>query len=188
MAEELARVDDEHDGFGGAVFALTEAILLAPSMSAEQRAAVQRIRDAFIPRRATLTDSYAEEAASAKRNRAKLGDRKTDLESFPTPDGKTLFDWASAFLDKGDALDELLNQRSLATEGHSTRTVAAALRSDTIGILYQFRAALRAEIADKNLAPVLEEQVFSYFDELSARRPSKKHPAKQEPTSSDTNG
>jgi hypothetical protein len=180
LAEELAHVDDDYDGFGGGLYAYTEAILLAPSMSPDERAAAQRIRDAFIPRKAALSDSYAEEAATAKRNRSKLAERKADLELFPVPGGKTLYDWALAFLDKGDEIDGLLNQRSLAGVGQGTRATAAALRSDTVGLLYQFRAAVKAEIEDKGLPAALEEQIFSYFDELSARRPSKKPAAKPE--------
>ncbi len=157
-------------------------MFLVPSISPEHRAAAQRIRDAFIPRKAALSDSYAEEAAAAKRNRSKLAERKADLELFPVPGGATLYDWALAFLDQGDALDNLLNQRSLVNVGQSTRATAAALRSDTVGILYQFRAALRAEIEDKGLPVELEGQIFSYLDELSARRPSKKSVAKAEPT------
>lgn len=174
FAEELAHIDDEHDGFGGGIHAYTEAILLIPSMSPAQRAAAQRIRDAFIPARSALADSYAEEAAAAKQNRAKLAERKNDLDLFPIPGNKTLYDWAQAFLDRGDKLDDLLNQRSLAAIGGATRSTAARLRSDTLGTLYKFRATLAAEIEDKGLSADLDAKIFSYLDELSARRPSKK--------------
>lgn len=174
LAEELAHVDDEHDGFGGGIHTYVEAILLIPSTTPVHRAAVQRIREAFIPTRAVLADSYAEEAAAAKRNRAKLAERKSDLELFPVPGNKTLYDWVAAFLDRGDALDELLNQRSMTSGGTAPRGTAVKLRGDTIGLLYQFRAALRSEIADKGLSVDLEAQIFSYLDELSSRRPSKK--------------
>lgn len=180
LAEEMAIADDEHDGFGGGIHAYTEAVLLVPSSSPELRAAAQRIRDAFIPTRAVLADSYAEEAAAAKRNRSKLEERKSDLQLFPVPGNKTLYDWAEAFLDRGDALDDLLNQRSLAGVGNGTRASAARLRSDILGLLYKFRTALQAEIADKGLPAELEAQIFSYLDELSARRPSKKTSPKPE--------
>jgi hypothetical protein len=174
LAEALGHTDHEHDALGGALWNYTGAILGAPTSTPHQRAAAQRIRDAFIPSKATLADSYAEEAAAAKKNRAKLVERKADLELFPLPDGKSLYDWASAFLDRGDALDDLLNQRSMADVGQSHRKMAARLRSETIGLLFQFRSTLRAEIAHKKLSADLEGYIFSYFDELSERRPSKK--------------
>lgn len=180
LAEELANIDDEHDGFGGGIHAYTEAILLIPSTTPAHRAAALRIREAFIPRRAILADSYAEEAAVARRNRAKLAERKSDLDTFPVPGNKTLYDWVAAFLDRGDSLDDLLNQRSMTGVGSATRGTAARLRSETIGLLYQFRAALRSEIADKGLPADLEAQIFSYLDELSSRRPSKKSSGKNE--------
>lgn len=177
LADELAAVDDDHDGFGGAIFAYTEAVLDAPSMTDAHRAAALRIRESFIPSKSALIESYAEEAATAKRNRGRLAERKDDLELFPVPGGKTLFDWATSFVDKGNELDTLLHQRSLANMAQSDKASAIRLRSDTLGLAYQFRGALRAEIMHKKLSPELDGQVFSYFDELSARRPGKK-PAK----------
>lgn len=174
LAESLAQVDDEHDGFGGALWAYTEAVLLAPSSTAEQRAAAQRIRDAFIASKAILQDSYAEEAVAAKNHRARLTERKADLQLFPVPGGKTLFDWAESFLDKGDALDDLLNQRASAEVGQGARKLAGQLRSETLGLLYQFRASVRSEITYKKLSADLEGHIFAYLDELSSRRPGRK--------------
>jgi hypothetical protein len=176
LADELASVDDDHDGYGGAIFAYTEAVFDAPSMTEAQCAAAVRIREAFIPSKSALVESYAEEAATAKRNRGKLAERKADLEMFPVPGGKTLYDWATAFIDKGDELDNLLHQRSLANVTQSDKTSAMRLRSDTLGLVYQFRSALRTEIMHKKLSPDLDGKVFSYFDELSSRRPGKKLP------------
>lgn len=181
LAEELAEVDNEHDGFGNGLYAYTDAILSVPGMGSDQQAAARRIREALIPSRAALVDSYAEEAATAKRNRAKLAERKTDLEMFPVPGNKTLYHWAEEFVNRGDRLDDLLNQRSLVGIGSSSRAAAGRLRSDTIGLLYQFRSALRAEIADKGLPAELEAKIFSYLDELSSRRPSKKSTPKEAP-------
>lgn len=174
LAESLALVDDEHDGFGGALWAYTEAVFLAPTSTADQRAAAQRIRDAFISSKAILQDSYAEEAVVAKNHRAHLTERKADLQLFPVPGGKTLFDWAEGFLDKGDALDDLLNQRATAEVGQGTRKLAGQLRSETLGLLFQFRASVRSEITYKKLSPDLEAHIFGYVDELSSRRPGRK--------------
>ncbi|MDI1432896.1 hypothetical protein [Polyangium sorediatum] len=169
LVAELEATDDRHDGYGGAIFAYVEAILLLPIASDATRAAALRIREAFVPNRTGLTDSYAEEAATAMKNRPKLAELEADLKMFPAPDGKTLHDWVSGFLDAGDDLSTLLNERSLA--GVSAPENGTKLRSETIKLLYQFRATLRTEMEENTALPRdLERRVFSYFDELNTRR------------------
>ncbi len=122
----------------------------------------------------TLTDSYAEEAAAAKKNRAKVTELEQDLKLFPVPEGKTLFDWVNAFLDAGDSLAELLHHRVAATSPSPQGSVGK-LRSDTIGLLYKFRSTLQSEIAENEALPRdLEQQVFGFFDELDERRAAAK--------------
>ncbi len=75
-----------------------------------------------------------------------------DLDN-PGAGRRARYHWAEEFVNRGDRLDDLLNQRSPAGIGSSSRAAAGRLRSDTIGIPYQFRSALRAEIADKGLLP-----------------------------------
>ncbi len=174
-AEELATCDTRHDGFGAALWSYTEALFLAPDTSDDEIAAAQRIRDAFIPERGALRDSYAEEAATAKKNRPKLAELEQDLRSFPLRGNKSLYDWVQGFLDEGDTLDKLLSDRSMTELSAPARKQAGELRGSTIGALNRFRKALRDEIKNNPALPRdLEGQLFSYFDELSARRKRKK--------------
>jgi len=169
-AAQLAEADTHYDGFGAALWHYTEAVLSAPDTTDATRASAQRIRDAFIPDRSTLASSYAEEAATAKRNRPKLAELEKDLKALPVPDGKTLHDWVKSFLDAGDTLDKLLSERS-SLEAAASKSPAGKLRGSTVGLLCRFRDALRDEMNGGNPLPAdLESQVFSYFDELSARR------------------
>jgi hypothetical protein len=169
-AAQLGEADDQHDGFGAGLWHYTEAVLSAPDATDATRASAQRIRDAFIPQRSTLADSYAEEAAAAKKNRPKLAELEQELKAFPLPGGKTLHDWAKGLLDAGDTLDKLLSERS-SLEAAASKSPASKLRGSTIGLLCRFRDALRDEMKGNNALPAdIEGQVFSYFDELSARR------------------
>ena len=170
---ELADADGEHDGFGQGVWLYTEAVLMAPSVSENTRQAALRIREAFIPERSVLIDTYAEEAARAKRNRPKLAELENDLKSLPVPEGKTLYDWVKGFLDAGDSLDKLLSDRSTA-EAAPSGTIVTTLRANTIGLLRRFREALRDEVAaNASLPRDLEQRVFAYIDELANRREKK---------------
>ena len=173
-AAELGKADDEHDGFGQGIWLYTEAVLVTPNISEQAKNAAQRIRDAFIPVRSVLSDSYAEEAARAKKNRARITELEQDLKSLPVPDGKTLFDWVTGFLSAGDSLDQLLSERSTAEAAASGGTSATVLRATTIGLLRRLREALRDEVAASTELPRdLETRVFAYIDELAARREKK---------------
>lgn len=170
-AAELGDADDHHDGFGQGIWLYTEAILLTPSVSETTRNAALRIREAFIPVRSILSDSYAEEAARAKKNRAKVAELEKDLKSLPVPDGQTLYDWVIAFLDAGDLLDKLLSERSTVEAAASVGTSTTLLRATTIGLLRRFRESLRDEVAANAALPRdLEARVFAYVDELADRR------------------
>ncbi|UQA54976.1 hypothetical protein [Polyangium aurulentum] len=182
LAGKLAAADTHHDGFGGGIWSYTEAVLHAPDLDDDVKAAAQRIRDAFIPERSALTASYADEASKAKKNRPKLEMLEADLKAFPLPKGKTLHDWVTGFLDAGDTLDTLLDQRS-QTEGNANgKANAGSLRSDTLGVLNEFRATLRREIKHNPKLPAdLESRIFSYLDELNARRKPKKDGGEEPP-------
>ena len=173
-ASALAETDERHDGFGEGIWLYTEALLIAPGVSAEARAAAQNVREAFVPNRGRLVDSYAEEAAQAKKNRPKLDELKVDLDSLPVPDGRTLLHWAAGFVDAGETLDKLLSDRS-STEATAANKPATELRSTTIGLLRRLREALRDEVTSNPALPRdLESRVFAYVDELSSRRAKKK--------------
>jgi hypothetical protein len=181
LAVQLQVTDARHDAFGNGVWSYTDAVINAPDIADEVREAARRIRAAFIPERAVLNASYAEEAATARKNRPKLGDLEKDLKLFPLPGSKTLYDWVKGFLDEGEKLDALMVQRSNAAVGTtSAKGAASKLRNDTVGLLYEFRAALRREIEHKQLAADKEAKIFSYLDELNGRH--KKKPAEEEPT------
>lgn len=173
-AGALAETDQQHDAFGDGIWLYTEAVLVTPGVSAKARAAAQRVREAFVPNRSKLVDSYAEEAAQAKKNQPKLTELQADLQLLPVPDGKTMLDWALGFVEAGETLDKLLSDRS-TTEAQAASKPATELRTTTIGLLRRLREALRDEVdANPALPRDLEARVFAYIDELSARRTKKK--------------
>lgn len=172
LAQQLGDKDDDHDGFGEAIYYFIEAILRLPTAPPEVKDAARRIRDAFVPRLATLRASYADEAAAASRKRQALTTRQADLQSFgvPFPAGQTLYAWANSFVDAGEDLDKLLHDRSLASNDGLTPP-AVKVRSATLGLLSRFRAALLDEVEEDPALPRdLEARIFSYFDQLEEMR------------------
>jgi hypothetical protein len=178
LAAELAETDAEHDGYGGAVWHITEAYQRCPGASDKVRAAAARVRAQFIPALQELQSSFADEAHRARDRRALLSNYKEDLKLFPIAEGGTLHDWVSAYLDAGLALNALLSDR--ADTSIDSRAGAGALRTATLGILSRMRGALADEVqASKKLPRDLETQVFAYFDQLSAQRPAPKKRGKK---------
>ncbi|MDC3952687.1 hypothetical protein [Polyangium jinanense] len=172
LAQDLAETDGNHDGLGEAIYYQAEAILRLPLAPPDLKAKAHRIREAFVPRLNVLRATYATEAAAADKNRTALDTLKDDLAAIPVPapEGATLLDWATAFVDAGDRLGRLLSDRSLLGSG-AIPTQALAVRTTTIGILNRFRAALADEMAhDTSLPRDLDTQVFSFFDELQSTR------------------
>jgi hypothetical protein len=172
LVQQLGDKDEEHDGYGEAIYYLTEALLRLPTTPAEMKEAAQRVRDTFVPRLSTLRASYADEAVAASRKRPALDTRKADLQSFvvPFPAGGTLQDWASAFIKAGEDLDKLLHNRSLlGNDGLSAPAIK--VRAATLGVLSRFRAALADEVEeDASLPRDLEARIFAYFDQLQEMR------------------
>jgi hypothetical protein len=167
---DLSETDAQHDGLGGAMWHFTEAVLCQPFVSAERRDAARRIREAFIPDLGVLSDSYADEAAAAKANRPKLVEFEAELRMLPTPDGQTLYEWAAAFVDKGDQLARKLAARTQGSALDAFRQ-QTALRVTTIGLIGRFRASLRDEIKDNpSLAETIETDTFAGFDAIEARK------------------
>lgn len=168
-AGDLSETDAQHDGLGGAIWYFTEAVLCQPFVSVERRDAARRIREAFIPDISLLSDSYADEAAAAKANRPKLVALESELRMLPTPDGQTLYEWAAAFVDKGDELARKLAARTQGSALDAFRQ-QTALRVTTIGLVGRFRAALRDEIKDNPALPAsIEEDIFAGFDAIAGR-------------------
>ena len=169
-AGDLSETDAQHDGLGGAIWHFTEAVLCQPFVSVERREAARRIREAFIPDLGVLSDSYADEAAAAKANRPKLAAFEAELRMLPTPDGQTLYEWAAAFVNKGDELARKLAARTQGSALEAFRQ-QTALRVTTIGILGRFRASLRDELKDNPSLPVtIESDLFSGVDALAERK------------------
>jgi hypothetical protein len=175
FADALSEADDDHDGFGGAIWFLTEAYLRSPDTSAVLRATVLRVRAAFIPELDVLRARYVDEIEAAKNNKSDLATHKADLESIPIANGKTLYDWCGAFVARGELIGTLLGQRADITA--LTRANANKLRMQTVATLGRFRGALADELTvNKDLPQDLEARIFAYFDELAAMAAHAKKP------------
>jgi hypothetical protein len=180
LAAQLAEADVRHDGYGGAVWHLTEAILRHPDLPAKVVNAAERVREAFIPSLSVLKESYADQAAAAKANRASLKELEGELKAIDVPGGKTLYTWVSAFLKEGDNLDTLLSDRATSGAGAGEGAKdAGGLRGGTIGMLGRFRAAVADEVTSNPKLPKnLDGRLFGYFDELSQARAKQSKAAK----------
>lgn len=167
--EELSFVDDEHDGFGYALWHLTEAYFRAPHTSPQTLAAARRVRETFIPETSVLQSSYADEAARAAVHKAKVDEYKDDLKKLPI-DGGTAYDWAVGFISAGEKLSELLSKR--ADVAGQSRKNAQALRSETVGMLNDLRRAIAREKkkGGGTLPDDIDNQIFGYFDTLEENR------------------
>jgi hypothetical protein len=170
LAEALAQTDDVYDGFGAAIWHLTEAYLLLPVQVPSVVAAISRVRSGLIPQRAELRDSYADEAESATRRQEQLPQFEADLKAIPVVmGGNSLYDWAVQFLGAGQKLSTLLSERAdVSTSG---RAGAQKLRSETVALLNRARQAIADEAALSTTLPHdLDAQIWGYFDELEEHR------------------
>lgn len=164
LVEELDMADARHDGVGGGIYFITEAYLRHSDSTPELIAAAKHIRTELIPALDSLSATYESEAMKAKANKAQLATLKSELELFPVVNG-TLYDWAVDFVEAGEKIDALLSERADAKD----RAEAAALRSDTLGLLNRLRKSLKAEQKVNPALPAdLEDQVFGYFDLLES--------------------
>ena len=165
LAEAMAETDEAHDGFGAAIWFLTEAYLRAPDVPPHIRSAIERIRDTFIPELDLIRAPYADEVAAAIRHKHDLVTLETDLKTIPLAGGSSLFDWCAGFVAKGEELGSLLSQR--ADKSSMSRIEASKLRAATVGAIGRLRATLADEMAfDLDLPRDLDAQIFGYFDEL----------------------
>lgn len=170
LAEALGATDNEHDGFGGAIWYLTEAYLRLPVQNASTIESVKRIRAALIPNLSGLGDSYADEAEAAIRRKGELAQIETDLKAIPVNMGGTsLYDWAIGFLGAGEKLSVLLSERADAAIGG--RAGSQKLRSETIALLNRVRSAIADEcVMSPALPQDLDAQIWGYLDELEKQR------------------
>jgi hypothetical protein len=171
LSDQLVETDAEHDGWGGALWHLTECILRLPSASPELKAKAIRIRAAFIAKLGVLRDSWADEAAAADKNRPKAKDLEADMKSIPTPTGDTVEAWVLAFLGAGTKLGQLLSDRAVIEAAGLEGGEIASLRMTTIGLLGRFRTGIADEMAGRpDLPRNLDALIFGFFDELNDRR------------------
>ena len=171
LAVELAELDLHHDGMGGAIWFIAEAVARHPSLSPAIRAAAEAVRVAFVPELNVLRKPYADEAIAAHNHRPDLLRLEEDLKSITVPGGKTLYVWVKDFLDDGDKLGGLLADRGQTNASAESAKAAAALRASTIGLLGRLRSAVQDEVAGGAKLPKgYEAKLFATFDELHKRR------------------
>lgn len=183
LAAEMGEVDDIHDDAGDSIWHICEAVKLSPIANAEAKGAAQRVQAALVPKRQVLRAPHADEAMAAKKNREKLSALEVDLKGIPYPGGKTAYDIALSYIEAGEKLDTLLQERANIKVNTALTEEAKALRQSTIKTLMNFRAALQDSVeGDAALPRNLEALVFGYFDELSERR-EENAAGKKEPTS-----
>ncbi|MBK9265396.1 MAG: hypothetical protein IPM54_37125 [Polyangiaceae bacterium] len=169
FADELTSVDKRHDGFGTALWHITEAYQRWPDAPADLLAAVARVRAAFVPQLDVLQASYVNEAHAAMDNEVSLTNLEADLKAIPIAGGLSLHDWCAGFVASGKDIAKLLGERADADTG--ARREASKLRTSTLAVLGRFRGALADEMAlNKALPADLDRNVFGYFDELAGMR------------------
>ncbi|MDX9723403.1 MAG: hypothetical protein RBU37_21825 [Myxococcota bacterium] len=168
IAEEVEAVDRRHDGYGAAIYFVTEAYLRSPSVSAELRQTAGRIRRELVPELAELRASYADEADNAARRRQKLEELGPLARRIPVVNG-TLEDWILAYIEAGEQIGRMLDcaeQVQLDSNCQNSRR-ALELQAAALRLLRQVRMGLREEVDTDPLLPQqLEELVFGYFDAL----------------------
>jgi hypothetical protein len=182
-AEELQLADAEHDGYGAAVFFVTEVYLRLPNAAPAIVAAAKRIRAELIVELDELKKPYAVEADKAIERKAKLPELHDALHLFPMVGGGTLFEVAKKFLDAGEKIHHLLSKRADVPKG--SRKEATALRSKAVGLLYRLREDIQTEVAkNPDLPRDLEHRVFGYLDVLHSMQPRPSVPEAAAPEAS----
>lgn len=165
----LRTTDDRHDNFGKVMYLVTEACFVCPDVDPAAIAAAKQIREAFIPSLDELQRPYAAESERAVERRPLLSSLESPLKKFRLPwdSSKTLHDIATHFLNEGEKLDQILDQRADVPKGLPGQ--AATLRAKAMGTLNRLRKDLKKEIAqDSSLPRDLEQKVFGMFDTLHA--------------------
>ncbi len=179
---ELRTTDGRHDRLGRLIYFITEACFQDPNAPPEMVAAAQQIREAFIPSLDELTDSYATEAERAIKRKPLIASLADVLKTFALPwnANQTLFDVATSFVDEGEKLNGLLNDRADVPKG--VRAQALTLRNKAMSVLNRLRKDLKKEVArDMSLPKDLEQRVFGFFDTLHAMESAGRSSEQAEP-------
>ena len=171
LAVLLEHQERWHDGFGAALFFLILAHLRRPDLTEDRRRALQSLQATLVPSLSVLRRSQADEAAHAKLNAEALDGLAPLLSALPVEDGRTALDWAREHIGAGLEIGRLLAQRDLArAAGTADRTALVALRSEILGVLGRFRAAM---LDEEELGGVLQpgdtQLVFGPLDAILAR-------------------
>ncbi len=172
LAASLKETDVIHDTNGRAVHLLSLALEAVDALPAATRDFLVKVRETFVPNLSDLMKSYEDEAALAKRRSAELEAMKPELEAFSIG-SISLYTLVSAYLDAGNRLDTLLSSRADTVADEEAKRIKDifVLRSQALGLLNQFRAALAQEVAfDKSLPRDLETKVFAYMDQIAETR------------------
>jgi len=180
-AKELDEGDIDHDDLGSALWLLAEAIKKHPRISAALKEKAERLQSEFIPNLAALQAKYKKEAQAAKANRPKAIELKAELETIPTPDGRTVYAWVVDFLDSGDKLGSLLDDRSKA-EADEPGPELIRTRTRALAAISRARDLVAEEAQRKTSLPKNAEAIlFGYFDTLAAFRSNPKNDHEEAP-------
>jgi hypothetical protein len=175
LAAELREADADHDAAYRAIHHLLRAYVEFPhapehAARAQQAQALLRV---LTPDLGLTRASYADEAHEATARQALLQPLDAQLDAFPVTDG-TLRAWVQRLDASAHRLAELLALRAhkdVDNLSTSTRGEALKLRADLMGALQSFRAALRAELAQRaDVAADTEARVFQMLDNLASSR------------------
>lgn len=166
LADELARADALHDGFGGALWFFAEAYLRLPDLPPAIAEAAQKIRAAFMPALDGLQARYDAEAKAAKDREPLLTTLEPELKMLPVAPSKTLYDVATGYVAAGKQIDAHLSERADGKD----RKAATVLRGEALSRLNRLRSDLADALKDDSTLPAdLEAQVFGYLDLLEQR-------------------
>jgi hypothetical protein len=173
LAQELARVDVEHDNLGRTIYYYAEAHRHLPGLPDDARQDLDGLQRTFAPSLVSLNASYADEAARAQERRTQLDSWRDRLSRYTLADGRSLYQVVSDYVARGEELGTLLAARSVRTvaSAEGGRRKAILLRNRIIGSVSRFRETLRDELLVRPELPRdLEARIFGYFDLLAAMR------------------
>jgi len=181
LAKDLDVADGHHDDLGGALWHLGESIKRHPNVSAELKEKAERIQTHFVPSLSTLRAKYKEEVQAAKANRPKAIEMEAELKSVPTPDGRTAYHWVIEFLESGDKLGQLLDDRSKVEAGEPGPELLR-VRTRALTAVTKARALVAEEAAKGTKLPKHAEAIlFGYFDTLADFRSKTKDEDEEPP-------
>lgn len=167
LSELLKLLDKSHDQWARTIHFLLRAAEECPTMPESTAKTVELIRERYMSGLNEIRDPYGVEAQRGRERAQKLPGDQAALTALATPDGRTLFDWVSNYVDAGKSIGGGLSGRAdqLASSGDASQ--AGKLRSELIGLYGELRAAIRLQLkAQADLPRTLEDDILGNFDEL----------------------